>query len=187
MRGATLIELVVGLGLALLVLGAFVGAIATAGRLVAAIGGRAEAEDTADLAVEAFRFDARRAGFDPAAAGGERLTSALPEALTLRADLDADGTIDASSEEVVRWVCSDGPPRLSRIIGAQSLPVAAPVTRCGLHYFDGGGRELIPAASGLDPAERARVQRVVLDLAVEPTGGGAAAARRASVALRSGS
>ena len=55
------------MGIALLVLGACVGALAASARLVAAVGGRAEVEDTAQLAVEAFRFDVRRAGFDPAA------------------------------------------------------------------------------------------------------------------------
>jgi Tfp pilus assembly protein PilW len=187
MRGTTLIELAVGAGLGLLVLGAFVGALATTGRLLAAVGGRAEAEDTAQLAVEAFRFDVRRAGFDPAAAGVERLAAALPDQLTIQADLDSDGAIDASSEEVTRWVCASGPPRLSRVIGAQSLPVAAPVTRCGLHYFAGDGLEITPAAGGLGPPERARVRRVMLDIAVEPPGGGAAAARTAEVALRGGS
>jgi Tfp pilus assembly protein PilW len=186
MRGTTLLELVVGAGLGLLVLGALVAAIATAGRLVAAVGGRAEAEDTAQLAVEAFRFDVRRAGFDPAAAGIEGLAAALADQLAVQADLDADGAIDPGSEEVTRWVCADGPPRLSRIIGAQSLPVAAPVTRCGLHYFDGDGLELPPGPGGLAPTERARVRRVMLDLAVEPPGGGAAAWRTADVALRGG-
>ena len=52
----------------LLVLGACVaGAVGGAARVTPAIGARAEAEDTAQLAVEAFRFDVRRAGFDPAA------------------------------------------------------------------------------------------------------------------------
>jgi Tfp pilus assembly protein PilW len=185
-RGTTLVELIVGTGLGLLVLGACVGALAGAGRLVTALGGRAEAEDTAQLAVEAFRFDVRRAGFDPAAAGVEGLSAALPDQLTMQADLDADGAIDAGSEEVTRWMCAVGPPRLSRIIGTQSLPVAAPVTRCGLRYFDGAGLELIAPPGGLGALERARVKRVVLDLAVEPAGGGAPAARTADVALRGG-
>src|SRR4030095_5583488 len=101
----------------------------------------------------AFRFDVRRAGFDPAAAGVEGLSAALPDQLTMQADLDADGAIDAGSEEVTRWMCAVGPPRLSRIIGAQSLPVAAPVTRCGLRYFDGAGLELMPPAGVARRAE----------------------------------
>ena len=152
MRGTTLIELVVATGLAMLVLGACMAAVAGAGRLVAAVGGRAEVEDTAQLAVEAFRFDVRRAGFDPAAAGIQALAVARADQLTLQADLDADGTIDGASEEITRWVCATGPPRLSRIIGAQSLPVAAPVSRCALHYFDATGTELVPRPEGFQRA-----------------------------------
>src|SRR5262245_49527337 len=183
-RGVTLVELVVGVAIGLLVLGACVTAVAAAARLVGAFGGRAEAEDTAQLAIEAFRFDLRRAGFDPAAAGVERLSAALPDQLAVQADLDGDGIVDAGSEEVTQWRCGTGPRRLSRIIGAQSLPVAAPVTRCGLRYFDSAGDELAAPATGLDAAARARVRRVVLELAVEPSGGGVAAVRTADVALR---
>jgi Tfp pilus assembly protein PilW len=183
-RGTTVIELVVGAALGLLVLGACIGAFAAAARVVAAIGGRAEAEDTAELALEAFRFDVRRAGFDPAAAGVEALVEALPDRLGLHADLDGDGAIDAGSEEATRWVCAVAPPQLSRIVGAQSLPVAAPTTRCGLRYFDGDGQELLPVPGGLGTAERARVRLTVLSLTVVPAGGGAPAERTAAVALR---
>jgi Tfp pilus assembly protein PilW len=180
----TLIELVIGMGITLLVLGACVGALAASARLVATLGARAEVEDTAQLAAEAFRFDARRAGFDPTASGLEGMTAALPDQLTLQADLDGDGAIDTGSEEVTRWLCTTAPPRLSRIIGAQSLPVAAPVSRCGMRYFDASGGELLPGAGGLDATGRARVRRVVLDFAVDPASGGASADRIVEVALR---
>jgi Tfp pilus assembly protein PilW len=178
------LELVVASGLGLLGLGALVAAVAVAARVTTAIGARAEAEDTAQLAIEAFRFDVRRAGFDPAAVGVEPVTAALADQLALQADLDGDGTIDAGSEELTRWLCATGPPRLSRVIGAQSLPIAGPMTRCGLRYFDAGGIELAPGPGGLAPADRVRVRRVTLDLAVQPTGGGEPAARAADVALR---
>lgn len=183
-RGVTLLELVVGTGIGMLALGACVAGVAAAARLVRAAGARAEVEDTAQLAVEAFRFDARRAGYDPAAIGLDGLAAARPDELALHADLDADGVLDTSSEEVTRWACVADPPRLSRVIGAQSLPIAAPVVRCGLRYFDGAGAELAPGGAGLDAADRRRVRRVRLDLAVAPAGGGAAAARTADVALR---
>jgi len=183
-RGLTLVELIVGMGIALVGIGACLGAVAGAVRVVAALGARAEAEDTAQLAVEAFRFDVRRAGYDPTASGIEGLAAALPDQLTFQADLDSDGALDTNSEEVTRWVCAVAPPRLSRIIGAQSLPIAAPLAWCGLRYFDGAGGELVPAAGGLDVSERARVRRVVLDMAVAPARGGAPATRVAEVALR---
>jgi Tfp pilus assembly protein PilW len=183
-RGVTLVELLVGAALALLVLGACAGAVAAAARLLGALGGRAEVEDTAELAVEAFRFDVRRAGFDPAGTGIDPLPAAGSDQLTLAADLDADGTVDAGSEEVTRWVCATSPSRLSRIIGAQSLPIAAPLARCELLYLDDIGVEIAAGMAGLSPADRARVRRVVLDLAVATAPGGAPAARRAEVALR---
>ncbi len=183
-RGATLLELLVGACLAVLVLGACLGAVAAASRVVAAVGARADAEDTAHLAIEAFRFDVRRAGYDPAALGIEALPAASPTALDLHADLDADGALDTASEEVTRWACLTGvTPRLSRVVGAQSMPVAAPVTRCALRYLDGAGVEVAPAAGGLDAGERSRVRRVVLELAVEPAGGGAPSVRLADIAL----
>jgi len=180
----TLIELVVGMGIALLALGACVGALAASARLVAAVGARAEVEDTAQLAAEAFRFDARRAGFDPAATGLEGIAEARPDQVTLQADLDGDGAVDTGSEEVTRWQCATAPPRLSRIIGAQSLPVAAPVSRCAVRYFDASGGELLSPPGGLDAAGRARVRRVTLELAVDPASGGAPAGRVVDVALR---
>ena len=183
-RGATLVELLIGAVLSLLVLGACTGALGAAGRLLAALGSRAEVEDTAELAMEAFRFDVRRAGFDPAGAGIEALPAAAADRLTLAADLDGDGVLDASSEEITRWLCATSPPHLSRLIGAQSLPVAAPVERCELHYLDGAGVELPVDAGGLSTTDRARVRRVILELAVAPTQGSAAAVRHAEVALR---
>ena len=182
-RGTTLVELLVGMAVGLLVLGACVAGVSSAARLVAAVGARAEAEDTAQLAVEAFRFDVRRAGYDPTAIGIDGLATAQSDQLTLHADLDADGVLDGTSEEVTRWVCAANPPRLSRVIGAQSLPIAAPVARCGLRYLDGAGIELVPGATGLDAGERSRVRRVRLDLAVALAGIVDAAARTMDVAL----
>ena len=68
-RGTGLAELLVGTALGLVVLSLLTFAVATGSRLLAACGARGEAEDTAHLALEAFAFDARRAGYDPAAAG----------------------------------------------------------------------------------------------------------------------
>jgi Tfp pilus assembly protein PilW len=184
-RGIALVELLVGAALAMLVLGACVGAVAASAHLLAALGARAEVEDMAELAMEAFRFDVRRAGFDPAGSIIDPLPVASPDQLTLAADLDADGALDPSSEEVTRWVCATAPSRLSRVIGAQSLPIAAPLARCELLYLDGDGVEIPAGAGGLSATDRARVRRVVLDLAVEPAQGGAPAVRRTEVALRS--
>jgi len=181
-----IVELLVGTLLALLVLGALTAAVAVGARLVVTGGARGEAEDIAQLAVEAFTFDARRAGYDPAAAGIETITQARPDTVTLAADLDGDGVVDTASEEQTAYACSAANQRLSRIIGRQSLPLADGVSACGLRFFDATGAAMVVPAAGLGAADRARVRAVALDVTLVPTALHAATARTALIALRSG-
>src|SRR3989442_11596641 len=67
-RGIGVVELLVATALGMLAMTALTAAVATGARLLVAAGARGEAEDTAQLAVEAFVFDVRRAGYDPQAA-----------------------------------------------------------------------------------------------------------------------
>ncbi|MCW5890082.1 MAG: prepilin-type N-terminal cleavage/methylation domain-containing protein [bacterium] len=177
-RGMTLVELLVAAALAGLVLGMLALAMGGAARLLVVLGARVEAEDTAVIATEAFAFDVRRAGFDPAAAGIEALAGAAPDRLVLQADLDGDGLLNASSAEVTRWQCLTGPPRLNRVIGAQSLPLAADVRACRFRFLDASGNQIVAPAAGLPAADRARVRALVLEPAL-PGGLAALAARRA--------
>jgi len=185
-RGIGIVELLVGTLLALLVLGALTAAVAVGARLVVAGGARGEAEDTAQLAVEAFTFDGRRAGYDPSAAGIEAIVQARPDGVTFGADLDGDGVVDATSEEQTAYACSAANQRLSRIIGRQSLPLADGVTACALRFFDTTSTAMAVPAAGLGTADRARIRAVALDLTLVPTALHGATARTVLVALRSG-
>jgi prepilin-type N-terminal cleavage/methylation domain-containing protein len=182
--GFTLVELLAGLALAALSTMAGVGAVASGLRLLGGLAVRVEADDVVHLAVEALAFDVRRAGLDARAIGVEALADACPDRLTLRADLDDDGAIDAASEEVVTWTCSLAAQKLSRIVGAQSLPLANDVVACGFRYLDAAGVAIAAPAAGLDAATRQRVRAVGLDLAIVPVGLHATSARRVTIALR---
>jgi len=181
-RGFSVVELLVGTALAFLSLAALTATVATGGRLLAIAGARGETEDTAQLALEAFAFDVRRAGFDPAGMGLAPLSQAQADRMTLDADLDGDGTIDVDSEERTAYVCNTG--RLSRIIGRQSLPLADGVVTCGLHYLDGSGAPIVPSGAALGTADRARVRAVTLDLGLRPATLRTVAPRELTVALR---
>jgi len=185
-QGTSIVELLVGTLLGLLVLAALTAAVAVGGRLVAAAGARGEAEDTAQLAVEAFTFDARRAGYDPSSAGIEPVVQALADTVTFGADLDGDGVVDGTSEEQTAYACSVSNRRLSRIVGRQSLPVADGVSRCGFRFVDGAGTAIAVPAAGLAAADRARVRALALDLTLVPTALHGPTARTVLVALRSG-
>lgn len=184
-RGATLAELLVGAGLGLVILALLTAAVAVGSRLARAAGARGEAEDTAQLAVEAFLFDVRRAGFDPAGVGVVALSEALPDRVELAADLDGDGIVDAASEEVTAHVCATGLGRLSRIIGRQSMPLADGVTACTFRYLDAAGVPLPLPPAGLPAAGRALVRAVAFDLVLTPSGLAGRAERHVTAALRS--
>jgi len=179
-----IVELLVGTMLALLVLAALTATVATGARLLAVAGARGEVEDTAELALETFLFDARRAGWDPGAAGVAPLVVAAPDAVTFAADLDGDRVVDATSEEQTGWVCARAAQRVSRVVGRQSLPIADGVPACGFRYFDATGAAIAVPAAGLDAPGRARVAAVALDVTLAATGLRGTTARTARVALR---
>jgi Tfp pilus assembly protein PilW len=182
-RGTTVVELLLAAGMGLLVLSALAGALASGARALVRSGARAEASGTSALAVEAFLFDVRRAGHDATGGGIVAVTEARADRVTLQADLDADGVVDATSAEQATWACNAGTARLSRVLGAQSMPVADRVSRCGFTYLDAAGAPLTPPLGGLTAMQRTQVAIVALDLAVVPRGGGSAIERTLAVAL----
>jgi hypothetical protein len=184
-RGSLLVETLLAAAIGVLVLGALTGALAAGARALVRAGARSEANDTANLATEAFVFDVRRAGYDEAAAGIAALGEARSDRLVLHADLDGDGAIDPNSAERVGWICNVAARRLSRTTGAQSLPLAGNVARCGLSYFDAVLAPLPVPAGGLDATTRAQVAVIALDLRLVPRGGGPPVDRLLAMALRS--
>ena len=179
-RGAALVEQLVGTMLALLVLGTLVAVVGTGTGLLLAAAARGEVEDTAQLVVEAFTFDVRRAGYDPAATSVAPVNEARTDRLTLAADLNGDGTVAATSEETTTYVCAA--QQVSRIIGRQSLPLAGGVLACGLSYLDATGLPLAVPSTGLDALDRSRIRAIGLDLTLRQRG--TPTTRRIVVALR---
>ena len=183
-RGTGLLELLVGAALGLAALAGLTAAVGAGARVLARASARFEAEDTAQLALESLTFDARRAGYDPTAAGIVPVTEATAERVALAADLDGDGAVDSSSEEATAYVCNAVAERLSRITGRQSLPLADRVRTCAFRYLDAAGAPIAIPAAGLDAAARARIRAVALDLVLRPTRLRGETARTALVALR---
>src|SRR5436309_3306913 len=183
--GFSVVEALVGAALAAIALAglAAVAGLATAS-LRLACGARGEAEDPAQLALEALTFDVRRAGWDPAASGLVAVREADADRLVLAADLDGDGAVDDTSEETTAYVCLASASRLSRLVGRQSMPLADGVTGCGFRYLDRDGVPMAIPAGGLGAAARARIAAVALDLVLLPNGLAGRAERSILIALR---
>ncbi len=183
-RGNGLVEMLVGTALGMLVLTGLAGAIAGGARVLVVTAARGELEDIAHIAVESLTFDVRRAGFDPTAAGVPAVVEAYTDRVTLTADLDGDGAVDADSEETIGYVCASATRRLSRVVGRQSMPVADGVTRCSFRYLDTTGTVLAVPTTGLATSDLARVRAIALDLAVAAPGLAMPTARAPLVGLR---
>jgi Tfp pilus assembly protein PilW len=183
-RGSSAIEALIAAAIGLLVLCAVSAALAGGARALVRGGARAEASDTAALATEAFLFDVRRAGHDPAAVNVTAVTLARTDRMVIESDLDGSGGVDPSSAERVTWICNASTQKLSRVLGAQSLPLADGAVGCAFSYLDGTGTALVPPSTGLDASDRARIALVILDLRLRPRGGGGHVARSLAVALR---
>lgn len=184
-RGASLVETLVATTIGVVLLSVLTGALAAGARALVRTGARAEASDTSGLANEAFLFDVRRAGHDPAASGVVAVVEARSNRVTLDADLDGDGLVNLASAEHVSWFCNTAAQRLSRIVGAQSMPLADGVIGCRFDYLDRASSPLVPPGSGLDATRRAQVAVIVLSLRLVPRGGGPAVDRTLATSLRS--
>lgn len=183
-RGWTTIELLVSAAVTLAVLGALGGLVGTGSRLLLGTGLRVETDDMVAAAFESFAFDVRRTGWNPRAGDLEAVLAASGDSLTLQADLDGNGAIDSGSEERVRWACLSGPPRLSRIVGSQSMPLAGDVRGCRFTYFDRNGAVMAVPPTGLDLVGRQAVRAIRLALALQPPGLDTPAVRETLVARR---
>jgi Tfp pilus assembly protein PilW len=169
-RGMSLLELVIGTALGVSALGLVLSATGVGVRLLTHGAARSEVHDIADLAAEAVRFDLRRAGFAPGAPIPDAIALARPDRITVRADLDGNGSIDLTSEENTSLACLTGPTRISRIVGTQSLPLASEVALCEWRYFDSAGIELVPPVGGLDAADRQRIAAIELAFMLRASG-----------------
>lgn len=164
-RGVTLVELLVALLLGL-------GVAATVGWFQRAQflamedqATQLDLQGTARAIIDVFARDVRRAGMDPRCAKAvQALVEATPTTLRLQADLNANGTLEAASEDLRYRLVEGGVERTS---GSATEPLIENVESSGsrLRYFDAAGTELI-GSGGLSAAQLTLVRRVRLELAL---------------------
>ena len=192
-RGYTLVEVLVSL----VVLAVFAVAMHQTERAlrrgVRVLEVAAEAQETARLGAQLIAGDLRDAGFCTDGRLGNGVRVAEPAALALVRDLNGDGDSDDAGEAVGYRYAADR-RALQRVQGAappQPLLNDVPAGGLQLTYLAADGSRLA-AGGGLDEAQRARIRRVVVRVAVEiphpdpAYGEPLRAAEELTVALRNG-
>ena len=171
-RGSTVLELVVAAALAILVLGAGLALLRAHAIVARQLQDELTAVASAAWALDVGARDLELAGADPRRTGVVGIRAADATSIQVDADQNGDGSVDTSSAErlTLSWSSASG-GRLLRRLGAQSTAIASPVGSGGfsLRYFDPAGLE-IGGGSALDDAQRARVRRVRMAIAVRQYG-----------------
>ena len=147
--GLTLVELLVGLALTSVMLGAIASLVtATLATWRGAIA-VTEATDDALAALDQITRDIRVAGYDPRQRDLPGLVDATPRRLSLAADLNADGTIDSRSKELIAYRRSRRGDLL-RVVGRQAMPLLSGLAADGLQlaYLNAQARPIDPRRRG---------------------------------------
>jgi type II secretory pathway component PulJ len=124
---------------------------------------------TARNAVDLLHRDIRRAGRNPTCAPGiEAIAQARRRSIRILSDHDGNGAADGPEEDVTyRFTPStDG---LERVANGEAEVVFEAMGRAEsvIRYFDVDGVQLDPGTTGLAAADRARVQRIRIDVALQ--------------------
>ncbi len=122
--------------------------------------------------VDLFTREVRRAGMNPTCAGGiSGIVEASSRALHFQADLNSDGAIDGTDEDVTYRYNPDTNTAQRTANGTtDTLLSGLDLTGSTIRYFNAAGAELVPSGTGLNAAQRAAVVRVRLELAMAGRG-----------------
>ncbi len=132
-RGLSLIELLVAMAMMGLVMAATV-TLLLAGHAAHAVGtARAEATQSARVALERMGSELRQAGYDPQGTRFEPILVAEPARVTLQRDLNENGVIDPTRERITYLLRGSV---LRREAGGGAQPLAEGVSRLQLTYYD---------------------------------------------------
>jgi len=121
-----------------------------------------------------FTREVRRAGMDPTCSKSfEAIASARPDQIEIKSDLNGNGAIDATGEDVI-YTYNPAIGNVERTSGGVTDVILSGVNVSGstLRYYDGAGAELLPSGSppALTATQRTAVRRVQLVLTIQETG-----------------
>jgi prepilin-type N-terminal cleavage/methylation domain-containing protein len=134
-RGFALVELLVAMAMTGLVMAATV-TLLLAGHAAHAVGtARAEATQSARVALERMGSELRQAGYDPQGKRFEPILVAEPSRVTLQRDLNENGVIDSTRERITYLLRGTV---LRREAGGGAQPLAEGVSGLQLTYYDRG-------------------------------------------------
>ncbi|MBW2412369.1 MAG: prepilin-type N-terminal cleavage/methylation domain-containing protein [Deltaproteobacteria bacterium] len=144
--GFTLLELLVGLGIAAIFIMAIVSIFATLTRSYTTQSTSAYVQQAARASLDYMTQNIRMAGFDPRRNAGAGIIEATPTSISFLLDRDSSGIID-NSEEDIAYVYDSTDKEIEEVLDASTdAPVKQPfldnVTDLSFAYLDSNGDDL---------------------------------------------
>lgn len=190
-RGLGTIEVLVASVVSMIVLLAVLGFFDAQQKAFATMNAYSQSQNVTRTAADLIARDIRMSSYDPTAPPGgpgaltlslgptcvgvpEGLVSARPNSIRLRQDLNADGAIDASGEDVMYFISGNELRRLDVVTNTvATLTTGVAADGLQFRYFDNQTPpvELVPAGSppSLSQSQRACVQKVSLRIGAQIT------------------
>lgn len=169
-QGMTLIELMVGVTLFAVVMGAVMAFLVQTRRSYDDTRDRVQYQQGLRAVVSMMTREIRTAGCDPSQAGFDEIAFADVGAIQTRADLNGDSDAnDNSPDETVTYIYDPALQELSRNDGMNNMVILRDLTNVRFRYFDENGTELLNVP--LNAVDRDRVRSVEVMIAGETDSG----------------
>jgi type II secretory pathway component PulJ len=163
--GFSLLELVVGLGIATLSMLAVISVFTTLTRSYTIQTTSAHLQQAARVSLDYMTQNIRMAGFNPRRNADAGITEATPTSISFKLDRDSSGEIDAPQEDMA-YVYESDQNEIEEVLNASTAvyrpyPLLDHVTDLTFVYFDSSGKDL-----GEDP-DLSQIKTVDIFLTVE--------------------
>ncbi|MCP4573416.1 MAG: prepilin-type N-terminal cleavage/methylation domain-containing protein [bacterium] len=169
-QGMTLVELMVGVTLFAVILGAVMMFLVQSRRSYDDTRDRVQYQQGLRAVISMMTREIRTAGCDPEQVGFDEIAVAASGALQCRADLNGDSdTNDNSPDETVSYTYNPGAQELSRNDGVNNMVILRDLTNVQFRYFDTNGNELLNVP--LNAVDRDLVRSVEVMIAGETESG----------------
>lgn len=162
--GFTLVDILVGLALASVLMAAVVSLFTTMGRSYTTQNVTADVQEVTRAGVELMTTDIRMAGVNPGQLSGVGIVAAAPTNIQFTSDLNLNGVIDDTYEQITYYLDADR--LMQQLFAGGPMPLVENVANLSFDYRDENGDPVTDLV-----ADIAIIRTVIISMTVqEPAG-----------------
>jgi len=145
-RGFTLVELLISMGIGLIVIFALYNLFTFQNKSFNTQDLIVEMQQNTRAAMDMMVTEIRMAGYDPRSSTSTGITSAAANSITFAQDLNGDGDVSDSNENII-YTYDSGNVRINRNTGGGAQPFAENIEALNFSYYDAVGAVTVTPAN----------------------------------------